>query len=193
MDKQHNSSSPSWYPDPPMEDECSSAQSYPDSSHKRLRTTKPAPLLTPGLKEIALEIEKLTEESCCLQREIDAMMQDLLRFKSCLEGEMMKRRRSIRTFGSIIQFGQKSVSLLKFSSDMFLKEKECFFLRRRKQFSSIVLTHSQCAKFKQFPTQFSDFESATTFFYSLVITRSTLKVLGAENLTKIFLGFQLNV
>ena len=101
MDKQHNSSSPSRHPDPPMEDECSSAHSYPDSSHKRLRTTKPAPLLTPGLKEIALEIEKLTEESCCLQREIDAMMQDLLRFKGCLEGEVMKRRRTIRTFGSM--------------------------------------------------------------------------------------------
>lgn len=98
MDKQHHNSSPSWYPDPPMEDECSSTHSYPDSSFKRLRTTKPAPLPTPGLMEIALEIEKLTEENCCLQKEIDAMMQDLLRFRD----EMMKRRRTIRTFGSMI-------------------------------------------------------------------------------------------
>lgn len=102
MDKQHNSSSPSWYTDSPMKDECASTHSYPDSSLKCFRTTLPAPLPTSGLMEIALEIDNLTEKSCCLQKEIDAMMQDLLRFKRCLEdAEMMKRRRTIRKFGSM--------------------------------------------------------------------------------------------
>lgn len=102
MDKQHNSSSPSWCPDQSMKDECSSTHSYPDSSLKRLRTTLPAPQPTPELMEIALEMEKLTEKSCCLQREIDAMMQDLLIFKSCLEDDEMMKRRKIRTFGSMV-------------------------------------------------------------------------------------------
>jgi len=85
-----------------MKDKGSYTHSYPDSSIKRLRTTFPAPLPRPGLMEVALEIEKLAEESCCLQREIDALMRDLLRFKNCLEDKMMKRRRTIRTFGSVI-------------------------------------------------------------------------------------------
>lgn len=101
MDEQHDSSSPSCYPYAPMKDECSSTHSYPDSSRKRLRTTLTATLHRPGLMEIAFEIEKLAEKSCCLQREIDAMMQDLFRF-NCLEHKMTKRRRTIRTFGSAI-------------------------------------------------------------------------------------------
>ena len=100
MDKQQNNSSPSWYPDPPMKDECSSTHSSPDCSLKCFRTALPDPLPTPELLEIALEIEKFTEKHCCLQREIDAMMQDL---KSFMEDEMMKRRRiTIRAFGSMI-------------------------------------------------------------------------------------------
>jgi len=102
MDKQHNSSSPSWYPDPLTSDEGSYTHSYPHSAFKRLRTTFPAPLPRPGLMEVALEIEKLTEKSCCLQREIDALMLDLLKFKNCLEDKMMKRKRTIRRFGSVI-------------------------------------------------------------------------------------------
>ena len=100
MAKQQNSCSTSWYPDAPMKDEHSSTHSYPDSSVKRLRTTHPAALPTgSSLVEIALEIEKLTEQNCCLQREIDALMGD------CLEDKMMKRKRTIKNiwFGDLVQ------------------------------------------------------------------------------------------
>ena len=103
MDKQSNSSSPSWYPGPPMKDECSSTHSCrADSSPKRLKTTFSAPVPSSGLMETALEIEKLTKKSCCLQREIDAMMREFLRIKNSLEDKMMRKRRAIRTFGSLI-------------------------------------------------------------------------------------------
>lgn len=56
-----------------------STYSYPDSSLKRLIKTFPFPLHSPGLMEVALEIEKLTEKILCLQQEIDALMWDVLR------------------------------------------------------------------------------------------------------------------
>jgi len=86
-----------------MKDECSSTHSCPaDSSPKRLKTTFSAPVPSSGLMEISLEIEKLTEKSFSLQIEIDAMMRDFVKIKSCLEGEMMGKRRAIRAFGSMI-------------------------------------------------------------------------------------------
>jgi len=86
-----------------MKDESSLTHSCgADSSPKRLKTTFSALVPSSCLMEIALEIEKLTEKSCCLQREFDAMMRDFLRIKNCLEDKMMRKRRAIRTFGSLI-------------------------------------------------------------------------------------------
>lgn len=81
-----------------MKDECSSTYSYPDSSLKSLRKRIPFPLHSPGLMEVALEIEKLTEKSLCLQEEIDALMRDVLTLKNSMEDKVIKKR----AFGSAI-------------------------------------------------------------------------------------------
>lgn len=123
MEEQNYNSSPSCDSDGLMKDECSRVtdshrnscrhwhyhsdqgnvrsklHNDQEQARKRQRIKLIAAiLLRSGLMEVALEIGKLTRESRQLQREIDAMLQDISR----CESNKMKRRRAIRNFGSTI-------------------------------------------------------------------------------------------